>query len=369
MKHFLTLWVLITGTFGIALSQSKSGFDVPANFNYGQKIRIDLGKGNSVMVYLSDVADVPRLLASDSMIQRFFLDLAPIKDSLSDPLQAYYVDYFSDGLGVRKIRYRKIPRETSAYLVMPNEVAAIKQQQDTVRFLGIIPHPAPVQAHKFNRNYPRYYEFIFTVNNISDLNNYTDSTIAQKLQYYAKNKNTKWERNWSGGLSWKMKQEESITGDRRTGGSYNSRDYISFQLNVSVQNYKNYFTPGFGVGTTVVLSNIDRTWRHFISLHWEPSFMFARDQHDKLQTYRNDFLTLGYGQGPVKDKDPMKTVSFTGLGSLGYLIHRSGDFYEKNTFRLSLGRLNLHKTAIDPTIYFNDFFQGVTPGLRIIQFF
>ena len=64
-----------------------------------------------------------------------------------------------------------------------------------------------------------------------------------------------------------------------------------------------------------------------------------------------------------------KDFSFNAVFSLGYLIHREGDFMEKNTFRFGAGKLKLTKTTIEPSMYFNNFFKGVTPGIRISQSF
>ena len=88
-----------------------------------------------------------------------------------------------------------------------------------------------------------------------------------------------------------------------------------------------------------------------------------------MHTYRNDFLTLTYGQGGTKDYDPRKDFSFSAVFSLGYLINRNGDYFEKNTFRFGAGKLSISKTTIEPSLYFNNFFKGVTPGIRISQYF
>jgi len=88
-----------------------------------------------------------------------------------------------------------------------------------------------------------------------------------------------------------------------------------------------------------------------------------------MHTYRNDFLTFTYGQGGTKDYDPRKDFSFSAVFSLGYLINRNGDYFEKNTFRFGAGKLSVAKTTIEPSLYFNNLFKGVTPGIRISQYF
>jgi hypothetical protein len=138
---------------------------------------------------------------------------------------------------------------------------------------------------------------------------------------------------------------------------------------VNMQNYKNYFVPSFSLGAKLILSNRDRNFKWEPGLFWEPHFIFAKDAQNKLHTYRNDFLTLIYAQGGIKDHDPRKDFSFSAALSLGYLIHREGDYFDKSTFRLGGGKISFSKTTIEPSLYFNDFFRGVTPGIRISQYF
>ncbi len=53
--------------------------------------------------------------------------------------------------------------------------------------------------------------------------------------------------------------------------------------------------------------------------------------------------------------------------SLGYLVNRKGDYFEKNTFRAGAGQISLFKDKIilESLFNFNNLFKGVTPGLRL----
>jgi hypothetical protein len=117
------------------------------------------------------------------------------------------------------------------------------------------------------------------------------------------------------------------------------------------------------------ITNRDKTFKWEPGLLWEPYFFFGKDSQNKLHTYRNDFLTLVYGQGGITDHDPRKDFSFSAVFSIGYLIHREGEYIDKNTFHLGAGKIKMFKTTIEPAMYFNNFFRGVTPGIRISQRF
>jgi hypothetical protein len=141
------------------------------------------------------------------------------------------------------------------------------------------------------------------------------------------------------------------------------------RVSVDIQNYKNYFVPSFSLGAGIIISTSH--FKRDIVLSWDPNFFFAKDSTGELKTFRNDFLTLTWGQGTVANNEPRKESHLLFIMSLGYLVHRDGEYFEKNTFRIGAGRLSLFsgKTKIEPVIYFNDFFKGVSPGLRLIQSF
>ena len=193
--------------------------------------------------------------------------------------------------------------------------------------------------------------------------------LAEKIATIQNNVNTKWPLIL-GSSSHSLQKDKAISADRPKGFTPGETgDYLEGFISVNIQNYKNYFVPSFSLGAQVTYTNRDRTFKWEPGLFWEPHFLFANDAQGKLHTYRNDFLTFTYGQGGTTDFDPRKDFSFSAVFSLGYLIHREGDFMEKNTFRLGAGKLKLLKTTIEPSMYFNDLFKGVTPGIRISQRF
>ena len=117
------------------------------------------------------------------------------------------------------------------------------------------------------------------------------------------------------------------------------------------------------------LTNKGRSFKWVPGVLWEPHFFFSRDAQNKLKTHRNDFITLVYAQGGTKDRDPRKDFAYSAHFSFGYLVHRSGNYFDKNTFRLGGGHVQFVKTSIEPCIYFNNFFKGVSPAIRISQSF
>lgn len=353
-------------------AQSKStadkAFEIPPDIIINRRFYINLDKGNQLKIELTDMSDLYIIANIDSLLKVFIADITPLKDSLSDPLTAKSIDYISDAQDRKKIRLRQFHPDGDSYLLNNGELSSLKIVQDTINIIGIIPGPSkPIQ--KISLTKPRYYHLVFYLNNIGELKDYMNGALAEKISTIKNHVNDKWPLILGTG-SHSLKTDKSISADKPKGFTPGATgDFVEGLITVNVQNYKNYFVPSFSLGVILVLTNRDRTFKWEPGLFWEPHFLFARDSVGKLKTHRNDFLTLTYGQGGTTDHDPRKDFSFSAVFSLGYLINRNGDYFEKNTFRLGAGKLKLLKTTIEPSLYFANFFQGVTPGIRISQAF
>lgn len=372
MKKTFTVLALFIGILSDLSAQQKSkedkAFEIPENIVINRRFYIDLEKGNKLTIELTDITDLQRIANIDSLLKVFANELTPLKDSLSDPVASKRIDYVTDAQGRKKIRILCYPSKGDNYLVNNGELSALKINQDTINIIGVILNP-PKPQEKISRTSPRYYHLLFYLNNFDELAGYMNGTLTEKIATIRNNVNGKWPLLKGGGSHY-LQKDKSIVGDKRRGFTESgAKDFIGLQQTVNIQNYKAYFVPSFSLGVKLTLSNRDRTFKWEPGLFWEPHFLFNKDANGKLRTYRNDFLTLTYGQGGIADHDARKDFSFSAVFSLGYLVHKSGDFIEEGTFRFGAGKLRLLKTTIEPSIYFDHFFKGVTPGIRISQQF
>jgi hypothetical protein len=140
-------------------------------------------------------------------------------------------------------------------------------------------------------------------------------------------------------------------------------DQLELFANVNAQNYKNYFTPSFALGAAVSHNLGDN--KHTFTATWEPMFFFSSDAQGRKQTLRNDFLVLSYKESQVNAMN--RPIGIPLFLSLGYLIGRQGEVFEKRSFRFSAARLDLFhgSVSLEPCIYFHDFVRDVTPGIRL----
>jgi hypothetical protein len=372
MKKTSSVLMLLMSITGSLCAQSNSkadkAFEVPSNIIINRRFFIDLDKGNRLKIEITDITDLGRIANIDSLLKIFVEDITPLKDSISDPLTSKRIDYLTDAQGRKKIRLQQFQPKGASFLVNKGELASLRTEQDTINIIGIIANP-PKPLEKISLTHPRYYHLTFYLNNINELTGYMNGLLTEKIATIQNYVNTKWPLILGGGSHY-LKKDKAISGDKPRGHTQiGIGDFLGAMITVNMQNYKNYFVPSFSLGAVLTLTNRDRTFKWEPGLFWEPHFLFARDAQGKLRTYRNDFLTFTYGQGGTTDYDPQKDFSFSAVLSLGYLISREGDFIEKHTFRLGAGKLKLLKTIIEPSMYFNNFFKGVTPGIRISQRF
>jgi hypothetical protein len=349
-------------------SKEDKAFEIPENIIINRRFYLDLEKGNKLTIELTDITDLQRIANIDSLLKVFANDLTPLKDSLSDPIASKRIDYVTDAQGRKKIRILRYPSRGDNFLLNNGEFSSLKINQDTINIIGVLTNP-PKAQQKISLTNPRYYHLIFYLNNFDELAGYMNGVLTQKISTIQNNVNGRWPILKGGGSHY-LKPDKSIVADKPKGFTPSGTgDFLAGQVWVNIQNYKSYFVPSFSLGLQLTMTNRERTFKWQPGLYWEPHFLFDKDAQGKLRTYRNDFLTLTYGQGGTTDHDPRKDFSFSAVFSLGYLIHRSGDFIEEGTFRFGAGKVKFSKTTIEPSIYFDHFFKGVTPGIRISQSF
>ena len=366
MKKIVYCLVLLASIHGNLCAQNArtpSGADktfelAPVNLN--QRFLIDLGKGNKMQVDLSGATYIQNLPDMDSLLRVFIHDIEPLKDSLQDELTTKRIDYVTGPSERKKIRLQQFKPAGSSFVIDKGELAALKLEQDTVNFIGTY---VPKIKEKFLKPGYNYRVSIF-INRISELPALA-GTLNDKMESLKRNEDAKW-RSGADGI-WHSKNDHSISAKQPGGHIQGAGDYLFSNFSINIQNYKNYFVPSFSLGIKIIAPMLLKA---NIGIYWEPQFLFQNNL-GKLQSFRNDFLTVTIDQKFLRTNDPFYSPAlFTNI-SLGYLIRRQGEFYDKNTFRLGFGGKDIWggKTTIEPILYFHDIFKTTTPGLRIIQHF
>jgi hypothetical protein len=343
-------------------------FELPP-YTTSFKAWADLGQGNTLRLELTSREELLRFENIDSLLLVFFNDIKPLQDSLSDPQTTKRIDYLLDAEGLKKLRLRQSKPFATTYLLGDGEPALLRLQQDTVFLL--LPVPAE-KSEKSAAGVQRYDRLGFFLNRYEELNGLITTGLNRKITLM---------QTKEGKEGWTYKNDQAYL---KADPSISTRTFLSsgrgtqleLRYHVSIQNYKNYFTPSFCLGATITINN--RGTRDAFSLDWEPVFLFAHDAQGRLQTYRNDFLVLGYSNRKAEppgivfkntgpDASPQNALNLDLNFSLGYLIYSEGGYVARHTFRLCVGSASLvrNRIIVQPCMFFNDFFKGVTPGIRV----
>jgi hypothetical protein len=376
MKKLLGAMVLMISITGNGFAQSPQNltkteklFELSSDL-FRRVFTIPLDKGNSLKIELYDMDDLKKFHNMDSVLAVLLKDIQPFQDSLSDELAAKRVDYVIDSTGRKKIRIQHFAPKGSSYLVGQNGPAALKIEQDTIYISGAVSYRAKYALRKAYMA-TRYYRLSFFINNIADMQNYMDGSLNKKIEALQNDVDGNWtNKKTTGEYKGMYTDKDAVAMAKQPHGFTSLGDFLELRASVNLQNYKNYFSPSFGLGASLVLTNRNN-FKRDIGLFWEPNFVFAKNAQGNIQTFRNDFLTLTFGQGPVKDHDARKESVFITTFSIAYLINRNGSYFDNQTWRIGAGAISLFegKTRIEPAFYFNHFFKGVSPGIRWIQSF
>jgi hypothetical protein len=75
----------------------------------------------------------------------------------------------------------------------------------------------------------------------------------------------------------------------------------------------------------------------------------------------NNFTSLGYRRNTSHKRDAPNWIGI----EFGTLTSRRGEFFQRNTFRLGVNWEPAKSIQVMPSLYFNGFFNQVSPGIRV----
>lgn len=368
MKQTFLLLLSLLGTMGMEYAQGKKTSNAEKTFGaptypIRREYRINLGKGNLLILDPVDARSLNAITNIDSLLQVFLVDMAPLHDSLSDPLSTKRIDYVIDTSGYKKIRIQQSRPGGSSFLLNEGILSILRLDQDTIFISGT------VRGRHFldKRGAFSDYRITLYLNQVSDLAGYIDGRLNLKIQEILVNLNSRWKPLFNGSYTYSLKTDSNLMLKRSGGPYFRNGSYLNFYISLNLQNYKNAFVPSLSLGIAIRLNNGLKT--HDLGLYWEPQFLFTKSQlNNNLVTYHNDFITFFYKMGLTDKNITRHLFTFRPYYSLSYLYHQEGSFYDSHSFRLGLGKTDLlsGRVSLEPIIYFHDFFRGVTPGLKFV---
>lgn len=324
---------------------------------------LDLGRGNKLFIprvnsYPGSKSGLKGLLPTAQLIEAVKATYARFKDSLQDPLTVKKIQYLVFNGKIKTLVSQKPATEEKLYYTADGQTSMVKPQMDSITIARV----------DSTANYYRPAVLIFTLNSISDFSQVANSAlidqfidsieaaIPAKVASHAP-----WKYFMYGNYT--LNNQNSFSGNLNS--TLNVQRSLTIGFSADIQNIKNHFVPSASIGISMFnyFKKQPNSYNGF-GLYWTPYFFFDKDQNGKTKTYRNDFLFATYTTITDRKDIGNKLDIFLPI-SLGYLIHRKGDFLEKNTFGFNAFGVKYGNATLKPFIYFHNFIKGVTPSIQL----
>lgn len=317
-----------------------------------------LPEKNRIWFDLKWVSDLSKLNDVDSLIAQTAKLVQPLMDSFATDgwVRRIEVDATQTPAIFRVITHLDKPK---TFTLMEDELTQVKMDQDTLRI-------------KFfqGQNHSSYVNLL--VNNLADIKNLPPNVGKRSLELI----NEGVEKNYKAPIKnnprhnyyavFNLETREMVSPDKRNYHSIRSGgDQLEITLLKPSISYArgNAFTGfSFGASFSYYKSNKADGFRIGAGIYWEPQFSFSSDASGKIKSFRNDFLTFRLAETPNK---PYTNFELLTAISVGYLINRSGNYFENNTFRIGMPGVAAGRLQLEPELYFNNFFKNVSPGIRL----
>ena len=355
---------ITSSSFAQYQPNSEDVFEVPA-FKIHRRFLIQLDRNDKMQIELTDINGLAYVRNIDSLVALFLKDIKPLKDSLKEGIFSRRIDYIIDTSIYKKIRIQKFNPVSSHFAIINGKTSLLKLEQDTITFIGKVKTKIRDGIFGYYRDYS-YYRISFFLNNLNDLAKYVGGTMNDKVKFLEANVNSRWA--WRDPSGVYLEKDKDISSAYLRGLTQKSQSFF-LRVALNIQNYKNYFVPSASYGFMFVKFN--NNVKNKFGLQFENHFRFSKSDSGNNKTYVNDLLTFIYERENIMTGDLNGFTKLSPTLSLGYLIKRKGEFYAKNTFKLGVGRYLPFggSLRIEPVFYFNNFFKGLTPSLRITQYF
>lgn len=346
---------------------SETIFNAPKPRGYSNNFDFLLPKGNRMVFEMSTIYQLRYLPDLDSLLVQVRQKLAPLKDSLNDPLSTKRIDMVCEGK-TDKIRITTHQAPAEYFVYNNGELSQLKTDQDTLRitlFADSAMYYQPGGGFKKGRSYA----VMFILNNIDDINTLEPGYLMKNVRELL--------------LADMAKQLERNPKRNSYTRYYGMYDFVQHKR-ISPYRIENYawarpigwepviaagmqYARGSWLAAAALGIKLFKTYSYGRSdwrLLWEPYFFFAKDANNKLLTDRNDFVTLRYQFRYQREGSGGAVVAYTNM-SFGYLVRRQGDWLEPNTKKLSLGGLLSGVAILEPELLFTGFFRKVSPSLKL----
>ncbi|MBX2939111.1 MAG: hypothetical protein KF880_03450 [Ferruginibacter sp.] len=316
--------------------------------------------GTSMTIHFFSTNQLDSLLQMNNLLQKVWTEIQPVVEQpkYANVLKRVDYLYLNDS---SKFRVKDYTHYGDGYLYTDGNARANKLGKDTLR---VFLQTRERMGNKGTFYYQTFY-LTFTFNEFKDMLLLNDQVIKDAIhaakQHAPSSKKIGIYPSFPDAYHWEDNRWNKYEPEVKR----NKKSFFEPDMNVGFQYVRNAWVPSAAVGIQWVKGSYFRE-RNVFKLLWEPHFSFTRNADDNLRIRRNDFITfrfVEYSKGE-NDKVYMPT-SF----SIGYLAGRSGNLYEKSTFKFSLPGFAYQGLCIEPEFFFHNLFKQFSPSLKILYNF
>lgn len=279
-------------------------------------------------------------------LQRFLLkvssDLMSIElPDFGDSFMRIY--YSTDKEGNAKMRFEEVTNDPRQYLVLEN---------------GDIVPPLPVELILNQGEHTRLHCFVEDVMAVEDLAQ-EDLTRVISEVIDRQTKTHLWTKRVAVTSRWKV--TDGITGSEPQQIYRNTKigDQIELSGSVNASLIRNTLVPSIDLVLGMSLAR-KTVLKHMFHFDFSMNYIFNETPEGG---YKTDINTFMGGSWYINTSSHRDNPQWYGLG-VAYLVWRNGDFFDKDTWRLTLGaRFGKHYSVM-PELYFGNNFKNVMPGLK-----
>ncbi len=305
---------------------------------------VKLSKGNVLLLKAKKYSQLKLVQRPDSLVRLFWDEYRPAVVGMpedTDGLSVYYILHDDED---PQLRWKKYPQSTTDFTVVDKELVRLKTVQDTLRIV-------------VNKN-NQAAELVLLANDLSDIPVLFDE-MREKTAFLFESME---KRTDPIVLDRSPEVYGRYLGDRQVQLANFGSDMLMISPGASLGYIRGNWMTSLNAGFTFYLekSKLKPTFGY------HHQYFFGRDAEGKTQAFQNGFALAGLAFFKKSDTNIIgrKPVVQTGSLTLGYLVHRRGDYYEPNTWRIT-GSLNLTPNLkVEPEIYFNGAFKNLSPGVR-----
>ncbi len=382
MKKLLFIFLLAAGTasdlsaqynnpnyyFDTYTTAAEALFNNPkpgkakVNFNF-------FGSGFRIKLELISIKQMEYLPNLDSILSTAKSAIIHLADSLKDDATDRKVDVFLNKKGAIQLRITNHTDRASIFAIQQEELVEMKTEQDTLRvkFMVFTGRQNSYKNQVVYRDTAPAFISVF-INDLSKLEQLSSDIMQRCLSLLQKDVTNEFVAKSSSlayyTASYNLSTQKRFSPSKPKWIQYGRlRKELVPNIYGSLQFVRGSLSPSMAAGLRFSMPRTTTRTNRFY-LMWEPYFFFSKNAQTKTITDRNDFVTFRF---LIVDEKERKSGGFEFINnfSLGYLVNKRGEWFEKNTFKVGLPGVRSGWLQLEPELYFNNFVKNFSPTLKL----